>query len=541
MDQDEVFNRLKSIFFEAKRSKTVLVRGKWGIGKSYAWRRLLENNFSSIEDKKKKIFLNISVFGHESLESIREEIRHSYIKAYTQSFSKHSKWIQNKIPVDYNNILKLIFKGRDLTSAFRPPLDINTIVCFDDLERKSKGLSLQDLLGLIENTSLSANVLLFLNDSKLDADDKKIYLEYREKIIDYDYELNSITDSIIDSIAKENAPSANIDQINVARNIFLQYGNLNLRSWVRILESIEILIQDHDIRPEIIPLVSAIALEYAMGNKGFSKSKNPQDKSAPDNWSKYGLNPTMRTEAAQIESFVYNGKVPDFDLLITAPKSFKTPRGLILIRSLELVFFGTKNQAIQILRESLSTLNQTNPEDFGRPDTLLQLSWYCLSHNEKYSLGFSEWSFIYFTYRTFLKFDFGNGEYLELYLSHLEHYNDSYYSKASNIHAAFNRRLRRELRRLLIPEFYSFYERQNFSACLRILEMDESIIAEVVDLLDDILKPISQTQFQFMKTLYRRGHRIFQAQFSAKLQNLELDASSDKVIENKLRALINPM
>jgi hypothetical protein len=60
-----------------------------------------------------------------------------------------------------------------------------TIVCIDDLERRGKGLSIRDILGLASHLKerRQCKVFLVLNDEALE-EDKKEFDTYYEKVVD---------------------------------------------------------------------------------------------------------------------------------------------------------------------------------------------------------------------------------------------------------------------------------------------------------------------------------------------------------------------
>ena len=60
------------------------------------------------------------------------------------------------------------------------------IICFDDLERRGAGLSMNDVLGLASHLKeeRKCKVVLILNDEKLEGDADKDFKRYLEKVID---------------------------------------------------------------------------------------------------------------------------------------------------------------------------------------------------------------------------------------------------------------------------------------------------------------------------------------------------------------------
>ena len=70
----------------------------------------------------------------------------------------------------------------------------NAIICFDDFERISEKLKIQDVMGLANQLKLERNcqVVLILDESKHESENKNQYSEYKEKLIDETIKINSV-------------------------------------------------------------------------------------------------------------------------------------------------------------------------------------------------------------------------------------------------------------------------------------------------------------------------------------------------------------
>lgn len=67
-------------------------------------------------------------------------------------------------------------KALGVVSTLEYALVNNYIICFDDLERKGNGLSVKDIMGLIDELAQRKNckiILVFNEDSLSDENDKK--------------------------------------------------------------------------------------------------------------------------------------------------------------------------------------------------------------------------------------------------------------------------------------------------------------------------------------------------------------------------------
>src|SRR5262245_14559836 len=66
----------------------------------------------------------------------------------------------------------------------------NTLICFDDLERKGRNLDMIDILGLVSLLKEQRNckILIILNDESLQGKEKEEFSRHSEKLIDLELE-----------------------------------------------------------------------------------------------------------------------------------------------------------------------------------------------------------------------------------------------------------------------------------------------------------------------------------------------------------------
>lgn len=175
-------------FISDTHNELLVIKGKWGAGKTFFWRALIE------ESQRKKCvgrdyYSYVSLFGINSLEELNNSILASRVD------SRPTK-IQQKLDTLTAN-LKSLAKGlenipaiRDYTggmiSAFLHHLLDNTLVCFDDLERRGDGLAIKDIFGLafVLKEQRGCKVALIMNEEGLDDDERKQLKLHGEKIID---------------------------------------------------------------------------------------------------------------------------------------------------------------------------------------------------------------------------------------------------------------------------------------------------------------------------------------------------------------------
>lgn len=168
------------------------IKGEWGAGKTFAWNKyLLEaRNENRIALRK---YSYISTFGINSVDVFKYSIFENVIdrkligtEANVDTFKKNSADLLASLG---RKSVRLV-KGASLLKDFTPAIESFSflslekhLICIDDLERKGKGLSIKDVLGLVSllKEQKKCQVVILLNDGEEGLED---YEKYREKVID---------------------------------------------------------------------------------------------------------------------------------------------------------------------------------------------------------------------------------------------------------------------------------------------------------------------------------------------------------------------
>lgn len=179
-------------FLENSTPEVLCLKGKWGVGKTYAW-----NYYVQEAVKTNKIPLDkysyVSLFGLKDLEDVKYALFENTVggtdilKGPSQnSIEKGIQWLKKRwrktIPLITKNPFVKSYIGETEKSLFF--FVRNQIVCIDDLERASKNIDVKDILGLVSylKEHRGCKVALLLNYEKLS--DKQTYDELLEKVID---------------------------------------------------------------------------------------------------------------------------------------------------------------------------------------------------------------------------------------------------------------------------------------------------------------------------------------------------------------------
>ena len=160
-------------------SVVISINGKWGVGKTYFWHKFITAYKICFRHKNKTAY--ISLFGKETIADIRTDISLQVISKGEENLKKFVKSINVEIPfININpSALLTLFDKKDFK---------NIVVCFDDFERLSPSIKLEEVLGFIAELKeqKECKVVMILNEGKL-GDNKETLDKYKEKLIDYEF------------------------------------------------------------------------------------------------------------------------------------------------------------------------------------------------------------------------------------------------------------------------------------------------------------------------------------------------------------------
>lgn len=251
MSIDIVHKEIKR-FLTENTPEVLCISGKWGVGKTFAWKKYL----SQVDESKQlamKRYAYVSLFGLNSLDEVRYSIVENTIDS--NMLSHDPDIITLDIPRRFVN--KTFRKNRSLIEAAANAFKYKEagealyrlaflavrrqLVCLDDFERAGKSLSSNDILGLASmlREQRECKIVFLLNQDALEEESKDIFKKQLEKVVDTfivfeptcDDVLNICVDCV-DDVAKkmrDRIKLLNIKNIRVIKKI---------EKWVRRTEEI---------------------------------------------------------------------------------------------------------------------------------------------------------------------------------------------------------------------------------------------------------------------------------------------------------------
>lgn len=178
-----------------KSVRVIEFGGYWGTGKSYVWgeikREGLGDTFEGPFDVKESIYL--SLFGISTREQIEAKMLSHYVgvrvqhKGLSAALSGAAKSMLELFEKNYKTDGR-VFK---FLASVAPSLINDRLIVIDDIERRNADLSINTIMGLVEEYKSQRNCrfLLILNRDKVDgAGDLsalgKPWISFREKVVD---------------------------------------------------------------------------------------------------------------------------------------------------------------------------------------------------------------------------------------------------------------------------------------------------------------------------------------------------------------------
>jgi hypothetical protein len=179
-----------------------LIKGQWGVGKTYFVKRFIRDNRDSIA---KANFAYVSLFGISSIDELVQAI---FINSVSTT-SLHTTWSG---ALSHSSEEALTSRARYLVDRAKPLLsraanlplfgvgalrgfalgtmahffNRDSLIVVDDLERHSKSLSIRDILGVLTQLKeeRGCQIIIVMNEDALNKDGDAPYFETKEKVID---------------------------------------------------------------------------------------------------------------------------------------------------------------------------------------------------------------------------------------------------------------------------------------------------------------------------------------------------------------------
>lgn len=247
----------------------IALSGKWGTGKTHLWNEVKAES----GDDKVKNALYVSLFGLSSIDQVKRKLIETAIPG-VDSHGGLFDGLKNlfitgvKAASEHYKALAAI---NDLNVLLMAPVVLrNKLIVIDDIERKHEKLGIDEVLGFIDEYSQQhvSRFVLVLNDDQLSTkdDQKKLWVTFREKVIDQEIKLSTSTDEAF-SIAIGLKPSKYAEAIKQAS---ITCSLTNIRVIVKVIKVANQILAGRDLEEAIqARVVPSIVLFSAIHYRGM--------------------------------------------------------------------------------------------------------------------------------------------------------------------------------------------------------------------------------------------------------------------------------
>lgn len=187
---------------DSNNGTILMLSGVWGSGKTHFWKNIIETDLIPRIKAKEKSYIFVSLYGKDSVEELQNEIlQKSYNFLYqkdddivNQTYSVFTK-ITHFIPkinlfgleIDTrssNTQMETLNNSEKLKKGTKALLD-GGIVCFDDFERKSSKIDLNDLFGFMTNLTenFKTKTIIITNQEAFQNSDAQVFNTVKEKSV----------------------------------------------------------------------------------------------------------------------------------------------------------------------------------------------------------------------------------------------------------------------------------------------------------------------------------------------------------------------
>ena len=186
-------------YLTRESNNALLITGEWGVGKTYFFNNILSKEIEKVSTKENESVkykpIRVSLSGVTSIDDIERRI----VAELYPSLNKGLKWGKG--------IFKLLLSTPKIKEYIPkiPNSDVidsetdNLIICFDDLERRSKTFPVDSLIGYINNLTENNNLktIIIANTNKIED---KNFDEIKEKLIGREIEYKINIEEVFDTL-----------------------------------------------------------------------------------------------------------------------------------------------------------------------------------------------------------------------------------------------------------------------------------------------------------------------------------------------------
>jgi len=235
--------------------KTVMLSGAWGSGKTHFWQNEIEPKLSEKLKEDNKACVYVSLYGKDNIEDIKNEI---LFKAY-ESIKDENKLAKRAISAfgfgsrllsvsvggvratagAFGDAVESFFENKKIDEAESFLAD-GGLICFDDFERKSKHIDLNDLFGFIAQLAIDMNckIVIILNSDVFEGEEANVFKTVKEKTVNKFFYFEPTIEELFESIYASDSKYKRLEAHKAEiLNAIKETEELNARIYIQILDN----------------------------------------------------------------------------------------------------------------------------------------------------------------------------------------------------------------------------------------------------------------------------------------------------------------
>ena len=258
--------------------KTIMISGSWGAGKTYFWRNEIETTLKS--KLKDKVYLYVSLYGKDNLDLLKKEILinasslDNILSKEVSSFGFDILSSLKDSDMKIAQILKAFSKATESAKEYKgiQKLQDGGIICFDDFERKSEKINLNDLFGFISQLAieLKCKIIIILNSDVFKGKEAEIFSNVKEKTINKFFYFNPTIRELFISIYSDTKYNELDNYKNYILVVIEETQELNARIYIQVLDNcLEWIKINNDINNNIIRVLVLGTFNFILNHTIF--------------------------------------------------------------------------------------------------------------------------------------------------------------------------------------------------------------------------------------------------------------------------------
>lgn len=265
---------------EISNGKVIILSGKWGSGKTFFWKNIIEKELIQNQTEKQKAYVYSSLYGNRTLDKIEDNI---YAQAYLCSVGGKNAVLSGYEKVkDFGkrfgsfcsllDVSKLVdgiddIQQKNIKRSALSYLENGGIVCFDDFERKSKDIDLNDLFGFISHLAieLDCKVVIILNDDVFVGEEKNVFSRVKEKSVSKFLKYEPSIKELFETIFSNEKYRVLDEHKEIILKTIEETEELNARIYIQVLDNlVEWIEKEQEINDDVLRCLILVNINFIL-------------------------------------------------------------------------------------------------------------------------------------------------------------------------------------------------------------------------------------------------------------------------------------